>query len=339
MANTNTTSKPTNSKLVANLAVRPFCSQTNKQKFVNFGEKLTFFFPSSKYVLSRVAFVNTHLVFAYWLLFITNDPFHTGLVNTIDVKSPLPADSCTPFDATAAWNNTFWFLALWWLPHSGLSRNRVKALFGSSPTNPLDRPVFAFIAPISWLATLLLWQPVSDCHSMDVLTLNPWALIPRAVIILVAVAELLGLFYLLPSHVFGTDRHTWLEKPPVSHDLIVAFPYALGAPPGRRRVPVAVLDHPVVQRQPPAARRAVVHLHHRRHAVGGGRPHEGVCRGQAVSEVPRAREQLRADGVVGQEESRPFEQRGGLGSRQAQGALIPPLRFCTLFFCRRFFLN
>jgi protein-S-isoprenylcysteine O-methyltransferase Ste14 len=187
----------------------------------------SFFPPHIQFAVSRVAFVNTHLVFVYWLLFITNDPFHTGLVNTIDVKSPAPQASCTPFDATAAWNNTFWFIALWWLPHSGLSRNRVKALFGSSPTNPLDRPVFAFIAPISWLATLLLWQPVSDCHSMDVLTLNPWALIPRAVIILVAVAELLGLFYLLPSHVFGTDRHTWLEKPPVSHDLIVAFPYAL----------------------------------------------------------------------------------------------------------------
>jgi protein-S-isoprenylcysteine O-methyltransferase Ste14 len=171
--------------------------------------------------------VNSHLVFVYWLLFITNDPLNTGLVNTIDVKQPLPAASCTAFDQGKAWSNTFWFLALWWLPHSGLSRNRVKAWFGSSPTNPLDRPVFAFIAPISWLATLLVWQPVTDCNSMDVLSLNPWALIPRAVIILVAVAELLGLFYLLPSHVFGTDRWQWYDKPPVHHDLIVAFPYAL----------------------------------------------------------------------------------------------------------------
>jgi hypothetical protein len=41
------------------------------------------------YVLSRVAFVATHVVFAYWLNFILNDPLDLGLV-TLDAKPPLP---------------------------------------------------------------------------------------------------------------------------------------------------------------------------------------------------------------------------------------------------------
>jgi hypothetical protein len=40
------------------------------------------------YVLSRVAFVATHVVFAYWLNFILNDPLDLGLV-TLDAKPPL----------------------------------------------------------------------------------------------------------------------------------------------------------------------------------------------------------------------------------------------------------
>lgn len=41
------------------------------------------------YTLSRVAFVATHVVFAYWLNYLLNDPLNLGLV-TLDAKPPLP---------------------------------------------------------------------------------------------------------------------------------------------------------------------------------------------------------------------------------------------------------
>lgn len=184
--------------------------------------------PLFKYWLSRIAFVNTHAVFAYWLLFVTNDPLNFGgVVNTLDAKSVRGEGQCTAFDVEKAIWNTIYFVLVWWVPHSGLARNKVKALFGSSPEHPLDRPVFAFIAPFGWLATLLLWQPVSDCSKLDVTQIDLLYFAPRLIVILVFLVELLGLFYLLGDHVFGLDRYTWVKKPPAAHDLIVAFPYAL----------------------------------------------------------------------------------------------------------------
>merc|ERR1711916_95859 len=41
------------------------------------------------------------------------------------------------------------------------------------------------------------------------------------------VVEVLGLFYALPHHVFGTDRWRWSTSPPESQDLITTFPYGL----------------------------------------------------------------------------------------------------------------
>lgn len=44
------------------------------------------------YLLSRVAFLGTHAVFAYWLNMLLNDPFDLGLP-TLDAKPTLPYGS------------------------------------------------------------------------------------------------------------------------------------------------------------------------------------------------------------------------------------------------------
>lgn len=59
------------------------------------------YFNVLSYVLSRFSFLATHLVFAYWLNFILNDPLNLrqyapGFVNTLDAVQVLPKGKCTP---------------------------------------------------------------------------------------------------------------------------------------------------------------------------------------------------------------------------------------------------
>lgn len=116
-----------------------------------------------------------------------------------------------------------------WAPHSVLAREKVKQIIGSW-NSAYDRPIFAFIAPISWLYTLIVWEPVSNCSRLDVWTLPVWRLALHGSVFAAASFLVLGLFYLLPNHVFGTDRCAWANgKAPAheSHDIIVTFPYGL----------------------------------------------------------------------------------------------------------------
>ncbi len=181
----------------------------------------------STFWLSRIAFVATHLVFVYWLNFVLNDPFGTGLFNTLD--SRIAVVPCTSFDRMAAIHNVAVFVGLWWAPHSLLARRVVKQVIGTWGS-VYDRPIFAFIAPLTWLATLVLWKPVSTCAvATPVVSLPVWQLAFHGTVFAVWSLVLLGLFYILPHHVFGTDRCTWINgKAPVQkHEIITAFPYGV----------------------------------------------------------------------------------------------------------------
>ena len=81
-----------------------------------------------------------------------------------------------------------------WLPHSGLSRNVVKQAIGLSPTHPLDRPVFAFLASICWWTSMMLWKPITNCSRLNVTEISLAGYFWRVPIVLTWVAELLGLF-------------------------------------------------------------------------------------------------------------------------------------------------
>jgi len=183
------------------------------------------------YVLSRVAFLATHAVFAYWLLFLANDPLSFGLP-TIDAKQTKSSTTCESFNTGNALYNVVIFALVWWLPHSGLARQKVKKVLGLFDS-PLDRPIFAVIAPFCWLFTLLLWKPVTDCKRLDLLAfLNTPEGVRNVTIMLViwslALVLMLGFFYLMPDHVFGTAKYKLVDNPsPKIHTILIGFPYAI----------------------------------------------------------------------------------------------------------------
>jgi protein-S-isoprenylcysteine O-methyltransferase Ste14 len=168
-------------------------------------------------------------VFVYWLMFVLNDPLELGFFNTLD--SATKAVPCTTFDQSALIRNVASFVLIWWLPHSGLARRVVKQAIGTWQS-VYDRPLFAFIAPLSWLATLILWTPIDTCATpTPVLALPAWRLAIHGSVFAVWSVVLLGLFFLLPSHVFGTDRCKWASgKPPAvkgGHAILTSFPYGV----------------------------------------------------------------------------------------------------------------
>ncbi len=161
-------------------------------------------------------------------MFVLNDPLGLGFFNTLD--SAAKVVPCTTFDSAALIRNIAVFVLVWWGPHSVLARRVVKQAIGTWGS-AYDRPLFAFIAPLTWLATLVLWTPIDTCAApTPVLALPAWRLALHGGVFAAWSVVLLGLFYLLPSHVFGTDRCTWINgKAPASkkHAIITAFPYGV----------------------------------------------------------------------------------------------------------------
>jgi len=161
------------------------------------------------------------------VFFVLNDPLNLGLP-TLDAKGSV-SPTCTTFDWAAFQFNALVFLVVWWGPHSLLARASVKKALGLHGT-ALDRPLFAAIAPFTWLYTLLSWKPIDTCARFNILTdVSPVRHIVSAVLFAFWNIELLGLFYLLPNHVFGTDLHTWPDgkQPKGKPEIIWTFPYGL----------------------------------------------------------------------------------------------------------------
>lgn len=196
-----------------------------------------FYWPS--YLLSRISFVLTHVTFTYFLLFVLNDPLGLlpkTLLPTMDVRAEdvLPAGACKPFDRDAAVNNALWF-GLWWATHSIPSRSWVKKnILGTENEkgiHPIDRPQFAIVAPIAWFLTMYKWQPVTNCERFDPLAVSPYIWAVSGTVIAIALVLVLSLLYILPSHVFGTDRHLYPQGEYPHGKLITKHPYGLVAHP------------------------------------------------------------------------------------------------------------
>jgi protein-S-isoprenylcysteine O-methyltransferase Ste14 len=176
------------------------------------------------YALSRVAFLATHAVFAYWLNMILNDPFDLGLP-TLDAKPTLPEGQCQAVVPANVVNNVLWF-ALWWGTHSILARKSVKEALGLWQ-HPLERPLFATWAWIVWGLNIHFWKPINTCTSWNPLEvpLHVWAI--SGTIFTAGVILIVGLLWSLPDHVFGTARYQYEQGQVPQGSLILTFPYGL----------------------------------------------------------------------------------------------------------------
>eukprot|EP01063_Lacrimia_lanifica_P029001 TRINITY_DN434_c1_g4_i1.p1 TRINITY_DN434_c1_g4~~TRINITY_DN434_c1_g4_i1.p1 ORF type:complete len:294 (+),score=125.76 TRINITY_DN434_c1_g4_i1:71-952(+) len=197
-----------------------------------------FYWPS--FLLSRISFVLTHVTFAYFLLFILNDPLQLlpkALFPLMDVRAEdvRGEGACTPVNWDAVKNNALWFGA-WWATHSLPSRSLFKkyvlgTLNDKGEIHPIDRPGFAIVAPVMWFLTMYKWVPVSDCARFDPLAVSPAVWAVSGSVIVGALVLVLSLLYMLPSHVFGTDRHLYPQGEYPHGKLITGHPYGLVAHP------------------------------------------------------------------------------------------------------------
>lgn len=190
------------------------------------GDRVRYYWPS--YYISRFNFIAVHaFTVFYWFPFLFNNPLNFPLVNTLDAKQTLPTDQCTSFDYDAAKNNILLWFFVWWVPHSGLSRKVVKQALGLWD-HPIDRPLFGVFACIGITTWTHFWRPISNCpgtqwdlFSVDI---KIWAF--SGSVIAFSLFLILGFFWTMPDHVFGTSRHRQLVNPP-EPQLFVKFPYGM----------------------------------------------------------------------------------------------------------------
>lgn len=192
-------------------------------KFDNDNE-INYYWPS--YYLSRFNFVLVHLftVF-YWAPFLTNNPLNFPFVNTLDAAQVLPPGQCTQFDTEAAKSNFYLWFFVWWLSHSGLSRKVVKQALGLWE-HPIDRPFFGLVACLAISTWTHFWRPVTNCSRWELFDTPLYLAVPAAAVIGFCFYLILGFFWALPDHVFGTSRHE-VRKTPFVPKLITAFPYGM----------------------------------------------------------------------------------------------------------------
>ncbi|KAF4694684.1 hypothetical protein FOZ60_007196 [Perkinsus olseni] len=165
-----------------------------------------------------------HFVYLYWLNFIFNDPFGIG-GNTMDSREVLPSEECTHFDPKAFVSNIGAFL-IFSATHSLLARTAVKRFLGLEG-KPYERPLFAFLSPITWFLSIYGWTPIGNCSRFDILNIGLTQVLISGGIFLLANLYLLGLFYVMPDHVFGTSRYKLAEGEEPPHELLTTFPYNL----------------------------------------------------------------------------------------------------------------
>jgi protein-S-isoprenylcysteine O-methyltransferase Ste14 len=182
-----------------------------------------FNFPS--FLLSRFAFLGTHVVFLYWLSFLLNDPLNLG-TNTLDFKQPAPPGTQCRRLIPENVSHDLMLFALWWGTHSLFARKAYKQAIGLW-NHPLERPLFATIATIMWGINVIFWKPISDCSRWNPLTVPPQIWAASGTVILFAILLVVGFLWYLPDHVFGTGRYSHPPGSPPKHGIITGFPYGL----------------------------------------------------------------------------------------------------------------
>jgi len=182
------------------------------------------YFNISSFVLSRFAFLGTHVVFLYWLCFLLNDPLNLG-VNTLDFKKVKPPGQCTEIIQDNVVHNLLLF-ALWWGSHSIFARKVWKQATGLWE-HPLERPLFAAIATIAWGINVYYWKPITDCTRWDPLQVPVWRWAVQGTIILLAVLLVVGFLWYLQDHVFGTGKYKHKPGSLPKGAIIRGFPYGL----------------------------------------------------------------------------------------------------------------
>ena len=115
-----------------------------------------------------------------------------------------------------------------WIQHSVMARTAFKKLIGTYGS-PFDRPLFGLASCLFLPAWTIFWKPITDCHRSDFSSKaafeNPLVLFGFAVVG-VAFSFVVAYFFVLPSHVFGTDNYRILkEKPQLK--IITGFPYGI----------------------------------------------------------------------------------------------------------------
>lgn len=188
------------------------------------GVEVRYFWPS--YYISRFNFVAVHLftVF-YWFPFLFGNPFNFPWVISTVASRSSPASRQCVIDYDAAKTNTLLWLFVWWGPHSTLARRVVKQALGLWE-HPLDRPLFGVVACLGITTWTLLWRPIDNCSSFDAFAVSSlqWAI--AVPILAFALFLILGFFWTMPDHVFGTSRHRVVANPP-KHKLFTRFPYGM----------------------------------------------------------------------------------------------------------------
>ncbi|KAF4747434.1 hypothetical protein FOZ62_017943, partial [Perkinsus olseni] len=176
------------------------------------------------YLLSRAAIITTCLVFPYWLSFMLNDPLEVGW-NTLDTLDTLSDAKCTNFDVFAFSTNNLAF-ALFVVPHTLMARRRVKEALGITD-QPYERPLFAFMSPITFLLSISYWTPVSNCRRFDPAALSLGHVVISGSISVIAALYITAAMVTLPDHIFGTRRYKLGSDEKAEARLITSFPYNL----------------------------------------------------------------------------------------------------------------
>lgn len=142
------------------------------------------------------------MVFAYWLIFLFNDPLKFRNVvpsyvhiPTLDAREIDSSNSCIAFNISAFQNNALYFF-LWWGTHSGLARTKVKKALGIDE-HPIERPLFAAIATVVWFINVYTWQPISNCSKFDVLRVPSLQWLVIGPILLISTFLIVGICHLI----------------------------------------------------------------------------------------------------------------------------------------------
>jgi len=116
--------------------------------------------------------------------------------------------------------------SLWIITHSGFSRRKYKEIVGLVD-HPLERPLFAALAPVVWGINIHFWKPISSCDRWDPLsTPLPFALLSGLVGTL-ALLLILTFLWLMPDHVFGTSKYKYPQGKLPHSKISYSYPYGL----------------------------------------------------------------------------------------------------------------